>query len=102
MELINKLEKEMGYTAALAVKNFLDDNSLTLDDVSIYTLKKDRKVLIQVHTSDWNIQKNRDSEKTIYHGWYFDVFTWKCLTRTSGELEYDDVLTDEYKYKCSE
>ena len=102
MELIDKLEKEMGYTAALAVKNFLDDNSLTLDDVSIYTLKKDRKVLIQVHSSDWNIQKNRDNEKTIYHGWHFDVFTWTCQTRSSGVLEYDDVLTDEYKYKCSE
>ena len=100
MELINKLEKEMGYTAALAVKNFLHNNSLTSDDVSIYTLKKDRKVLIQVHTSDWNIQKNRDSEKTIYHGWRFDVFTWTCQTRSSGVLEYDDVLSDEYRFKC--
>ena len=101
MELIDRLEKEMGYTAAVAVKNFIDKNSLTEDDINIYVLKENRKLLIRVFSSDWDVQKSRAAEKTIYHGWHFDVFTWKCLTRTSGELEYDDVLTDEYKFKCS-
>lgn len=96
----DKIEKESSYTVALAVESFLGKNCLSPEDIQITVLNKKEKVIIRIFNKDWNIESNRKAEKTIYHGWRFDVFTWTCQTRSSGILEYDDVLTDEYRFKC--
>lgn len=100
MKLIDRLEKEASYTVALAVKNFIEKNFLTEDQISVSVLDKKNTVIIRVFDDNWNVEKNRNAMKTIYHGWHFDVFSWECNTRTSGTLTFDDVLTDEYRYKC--
>lgn len=100
MKLIDRLEKEASYTVALAVENFIEKNFLTEDQISVSVLGKKNKVIIRVFDDNWNVEKNRNAMKTIYHGWHFDVFSWECNTRTSGTLTFDDVLTDEYRYKC--
>lgn len=98
--IIDNLEKEASYTIALAVKSFLEKNFLTPDKINISILDKNHKVIIRIFDENWNVEKNRDAMKTVYHGWHFDIFTWECNTRTSGTLTFDDVLTDEYRYKC--
>jgi len=87
----------MDYTIELAIANFLEKNSLSKDDIQVTELSPSR-VIIRVPKG--NVQMLREAEKTIYHGWHFDVFTFQCMTGKSGSLEYDDVLTDEYRYKC--
>jgi hypothetical protein len=70
------------------------------DEINVTVVDPAKKVIIRIF--NWNVESNREAEHTIYHGDRYDVFVWNCVTRTSGILEYDDVLTDEYHYKCSE
>ena len=102
MDFRDKIENEASYTVALAVESFLRKNFLTSDKIQVTVLDKQKKVIIRVFDENWNMEKNRDASKTIYHGWRFDVFDWTPNTRTSGTLEFNDCLTDEYRYKCSD
>ena len=97
-QVINQLEKDTCKSTALAVASFIKENNLIEDKVSITPINK-KKVILRSYL--WSIDDNRSAEKTIYHGEDYDVYSWTCNTRTSGTLEYDDVLTDEYHNKCS-
>lgn len=101
MNFRDQIEKKASYTVALAVESFLMKNFLDSDKIQVTVLDKDKKVIIRVFDDNWSMEKNRDASKTIYHGWRFDVFEWTPNTRTSGTLQFDDCLTDEYRYKCS-
>ena len=89
----------MKYTVELALKNFLEKNQLKEEDVKVITELEDNQGVI-IRVPNGNVQMLREAETTIYHGQRFDVFTFQCLTGKSGRLQYDDVLTDEYRYKC--
>lgn len=100
MEKLANTNKEVTYTVSLAIKSFMEKNHLKEDELSVTVIDPSNKVLIRVPNG--NVQLLREAEKTIYHGWRFDVFEFKCITGKSGILEYDSVLTDEYRYKCSD
>lgn len=99
MEKLANTNKEVTTTVADAIKSFIDKTNLSEDAISVTVIDPSCKVIIRVPNG--NVQLLREAEKTIYHGSLFDVFTFQCITGKSGILTYDDVLTDEYKYKCS-
>ena len=100
MEKKNYINKEVTSTVIEAIESFMSKNHLTEDKITVTVIDPASKVIIRVPS--WDIELNRNAEHTIYHGNRFDVFVWNCVTRTSGILEYDDTLTDEYRYKCSQ
>lgn len=100
MEKKDYINKEVTLTVSRAIESFMSKNSLKEDEINVTVVDPAKKVIIRIF--NWNVESNREAEHTIYHGDRYDVFVWNCVTRTSGILEYDDVLTDEYHYKCSE
>lgn len=85
-------------TVEFAIKDFLFKNFLTESQISVIDVGE-MIVIIRVFDDKWDVIKNRSAEKTIYHGVCEDIFSWKCLSRTSGILRFDGTLTDEYKCK---
>jgi len=100
MEKKDYINKEVTLTVSRAIESFMSKNGLKEDEINVTVVDPAKKVIIRIF--NWNVESNREAEHTIYHGDRYDVFIWNCVTRTSGILEYDDVLTDEYHYKCSE
>lgn len=100
MEKKDYINKEVTLTVSRAIESFMSKNGLKEDEINVTVVDPAKKVIIRIF--NWNVESNREAEHTIYHGDRYDVFVWNCVTRTSGILEYDDVLTDEYHYKCSE
>lgn len=100
MEKKDYINKEVTLTISRAIESFMSKNGLKEDEINVTVVDPAKKVIIRIF--NWNVESNREAEHTIYHGDRYDVFVWNCVTRTSGILEYDDVLTDEYHYKCSE
>ena len=100
MEKKDYINKEVTLTVSRAIESFMSKNGLKEDEINVTVVDLAKKVIIRIF--NWNVESNREAEHTIYHGEHYDVFVWNCVTRTSGILEYDDVLTDEYYYKCSE
>ena len=100
MEKKDYINKEVTLTVSRAIESFMSKNGLKEDEINVTVVDPAKKVIIRIF--NWNVESNREAEHTIYHGDSYDVFVWNCVTRTSGILEYDDVLTDEYHYKCSE
>lgn len=100
MEKKGYINKEVTLTVSRAIESFMSKNGLKEDEINVTVVDPAKKVIIRIF--NWNVESNREAEHTIYHGDRYDVFVWNCVTRTSGILEYDDVLTDEYHYKCSE
>ena len=100
MEKKDYINKEVTLSVSRAIESFMSKNGLKEDEINVTVIDPAKKVIIRIF--NWNVESNREAEHTIYHGDHYDVFVWNCVTRTSGILEYDDVLTDEYHYKCSE
>ena len=100
MEKKDYINKEVTLTVSRTIESFMSKNGLKEDEINVTVVDPAKKVIIRIF--NWNVESNREAEHTIYHGDSYDVFVWNCVTRTSGILEYDDVLTDEYHYKCSE
>lgn len=92
--------ENMEHTLELAVKDFLRKNNLKEDNIKVTVLDPASKAIIRVFNG--NVQMLRNAEKTIYHGSIFDIFSFLCTTGKSGILEYDEVSTDEYRFKCAE
>jgi hypothetical protein len=82
-----------------AIQDFCEKNNILSKDIKSNIIDEDKAVL-RIFDINWNIEKSRNASKHIYHGNRYDIFIWTPLTRTSGWIEYDKVLTDEYKYKC--
>lgn len=95
-----KFENEAGFSGCVAISDFLESNNFSLEDISVTVIEKNRKLIIRVPS--WNVKKNRDAEKTIYHGTNFDIFEWVCMTSKSGMLAYNDDMSYDYKLHCSE
>ena len=96
---IIKLINEVGPSASFALKDFITKNNLSEDKVNVSVCPKAKKIIIQIFESGWTVEKNRSAQNTIYHGQCADIYTWTCFTRSSGMLEFDDILTDEYMLK---
>lgn len=95
-----KFGKEAGFSGSVAIFNFLEDNKLSLEDISVTILKENKKLLIRVPS--WNVSINREAEKNIYHGAHYDIFFWTCMTSKSGILEWNEDVTYDYKLHCRE
>lgn len=94
------IKKVGGESVAFAVRDFITKNNLSEDKIDATIINEgSERILIRNFSDDWNVEKNRDAEKTVYHGKCNDIYTWTCMTRSSGVLEFDAVLTDEYLLK---
>ncbi len=100
MVKLENINKEVTSSVATAIKSFMQKNNLTENELQVTVIDPMSKVIIRVFNFD--MERAKYASSTIYHGDLFDVFTYTIITRTSGILEYDDVLSDEYKFKCSE
>jgi len=98
MTLKELKEKEQS-SLVEAIENFAHKNQYEDEDIMV-TVVNEQKAILRLPGAD--LPELKAAEKTIYHGWRFDVYTFTCNTRTSGSLVYDDTLTDEYRYKCSD
>ncbi|MBQ3414820.1 MAG: hypothetical protein IJH39_05640 [Clostridia bacterium] len=98
---IIKLTNEAGLSASFALNDFITKNNLSEDKVSVSVCPATKKIIVRIFDTEWTVEKNRSAQNTVYHGQAADIYTWCCFTRTSGMLEFDDYLTDEYHYKCS-
>ena len=96
-ENIKKLASD---SIAFAVRDFITKNNLSEDKINVNVINPGSdRVMIRNFSDDWNIEKNRAAEKTVYHGKCNDIYIWTCITRSTGILEFDAVLTDEYLLK---
>lgn len=97
MVKLENINKEVTSSLATAIKSFMKTNNLSENDLQVTVIDPVSKVIIRVFNFD--IKRAKYASSTIYHGDSFDVFTYTIITRTSGILEFDDVLTDDYQYK---
>ena len=95
-----KFESEAGFSGCVVICDFLEKNNFSLEDISVTIIEKNKKLIIRVPS--WNVNKNREAEKYIYHGTRFDIFEWVCMTSKSGMLAYNDDMTYDYKLHCRE
>lgn len=95
-QLISQIKKDGSSSLAEAVKNFIRENGLNEDKVTVSIIDKNSVIL---RSYFWTINNNRSAEETIYHGESCDIFSWECMTRTSGKLYYDTDLSLDYMYK---
>lgn len=93
------INKSVTEGLANAIKDFVETNNINDSEFQVTVIDPMSKVIIRLVKPD--VMKLRAAEKTIYHGNHYDVFEFKCITAGSGILEYDECLTDEYRYKCS-
>lgn len=94
------IKKVGGESVAFAVRDFITKNNLSEDKIDATIINEgSERILIRIFSDDWNAEKSRVAEKTVYHGKCNDIYIWTCMTRSSGVLEFDAVLTNEYLLK---
>ena len=97
MVKFNDIKDEVTDNLKAAIKDFIRDNNFNVDDVDVTPIDKDHKAILRIYSA--KVINMREAEKTVYHGEGSDIFSFQCITRSSGLLEYDPVLTDEYMHK---
>ena len=85
----------MKSTLDLAIANFLVKNELKEEDIRVTTLN-DKKAIIRIPGG--NMKMMREAAETVYFGELhpdgkYDIFTFQCITRTSGILEYNELFS---------
>lgn len=79
----------------LAIANFLVKNELTNEDIQVTSLNE-KRVIIRIPGG--NMRMMKEAEDGVYFGTThptgkMDIYTFQCVTRTSGILEYDELFS---------